>query len=370
MKGAANTKDRTLQQECLIYIFIWLLAFLFPIVNEASGQSAHDPFKWSRIIRWWTGTVPFFGLFLLNRLLLVPRLFMKGRLKSYALATLIALCIFGAVQHVMISSRQHKPFHETTAMHPSNPRGVPPGMRLLKKPNPRIPLTVNTSLAILMIGFNLSIILIFKDQRDKALREEQEKDRLRDELRYLRSQVNPHFFMNMLNNIHALVDIDPKRAKKVIIELSKLMRHTLYDAENTEVSLESEISIVTSYINVMRVRYPEDIVCINMELPENPSPETRIPPLLFMPLLENAFKHGVSYVNDTLIDIKIEERDDEVIFNCRNTRPPVAAIHAKGGLGLENVRRRLNLLYGTDGILTICDRPDSYSVLLKIPVKV
>lgn len=370
MKGAANTKDRTLQQECLIYIFIWLLAFLFPIVNEASGQSAHDPFKWSRIIRWWTGTVPFFGLFLLNRLLLVPRLFMKGRLKSYALATLIALCIFGAVQHVMISSRQHKPFHETTAMHPPKPRGVPPGMRLLKKPNTRIPLTVNTSLAILMIGFNLSIILIFKDQRDKALREEQEKDRLRDELRYLRSQVNPHFFMNMLNNIHALVDIDPKRAKKVIIELSKLMRHTLYDAENTEVSLESEISIVTNYINVMRVRYPEDIVCINMELPENPSPETRIPPLLFMPLLENAFKHGVSYVNDTVIDIKIEERDDEVIFNCRNTRPPVAGIHAKGGLGLENVRRRLNLLYGTDGILTICDRPDSYSVLLKIPVKV
>ena len=59
MKGAANTKDRTLQQECLIYIFIWLLAFLFPIVNEASGQSAHDPFKWSRIIRWWTGAVPF-----------------------------------------------------------------------------------------------------------------------------------------------------------------------------------------------------------------------------------------------------------------------------------------------------------------------
>lgn len=187
MKGAANTKDRTLQQECLIYIFIWLLAFLFPIVNEASGQSAHDPFKWSRIIRWWTGAVPFFGLFLLNRLLLVPRLFMKGRLKSYALATLIALCIFGAVQHIMISSRQHKPFHETTAMHPSKPRGVPPGMRLLKKPNTRIPLTVNTSLAILMIGFNLSIILIFKDQRDKALREEQEKDRLRDELRYLRS---------------------------------------------------------------------------------------------------------------------------------------------------------------------------------------
>lgn len=176
--------------------------------------------------------------------------------------------------------------------------------------------------------------------------------------------------MNMLNNIHALVDIDPKRAKKVIIELSKLMRHTLYDAENTEVSLESEISIVTNYINVMRVRYPEDIVCINMELPENPSPETRIPPLLFMPLLENAFKHGVSYVNDTVIDIKIEERDDEVIFNCRNTRPPVAGIHAKGGLGLENVRRRLNLLYGTDDILTICDRPDSYSVLLKIPVKV
>ncbi len=138
-------------------------------------------------------------------------------------------------------------------------------MRPPKKQNPYIPLLVNCSLAIMMTGFNLSIILMFKSQRDK----------------------------------------------KVIIELSKLMRHTLYDAENQRVSLESEIAFVSNYISIMRVRYPE-----------HPSPETRIPPLLFMPLLENAFKHGVSYVNDTAIDVKINEYEDNVSFFCRNTKPP------------------------------------------------
>lgn len=367
MGGTANIKDRTLQQECLIYVVIWLLVLLFPIVNEASGATAYDPFKWSRVVRWWIGTVPFFGLFLLNRLLLVPRLFMKNKMKSYALAAFAALCLFGAVQHVMITNRHHKPLHEFPARLHHKPMGPPHGMRPPKKHNPYFPLLVNCSLAIMMTGFNLSIILMFKSQRDKVLHEEQERARLHDELKYLRSQVNPHFFMNMLNNIHALVDIDPQRAKKVIIELSKLMRHTLYDAENQRVSLESEIAFVSNYISIMRVRYPEDIVCINMELPEHPSPETRIPPLLFMPLLENAFKHGVSYVNDTAIDVKINEYEDNVSFFCRNTKPPASGSCSKGGLGLDNVRRRLNLLYGSDSYLTINDEIDSYSVSLTIP---
>lgn len=132
-------------------------------------------------------------------------------------------------------------------------------------------------------------------------------------------------------------------------------------------SLESEIAFVSNYISIMRVRYPEDIVCINMELPEHPSPETRIPPLLFMPLLENAFKHGVSYVNDTAIDVKINEYEDNVSFFCRNAKPPASGSCSKGGLGLDNVRRRLNLLYGSDSYLTINDEIDSYSVSLTIP---
>ena len=222
-------------------------------------------------------------------------------------------------------------------------------------------------LFLVVSGFSLSIDLTFELFRQVIARKEVEEARDKAELSLYKAQINPHFFMNMLNNIHALVDIDPQRAKKVIIELSKLMRHTLYDAENQRVSLESEIAFVSNYISIMRMRYPEDIVCINMELPEHPSPETRIPPLLFMPLLENAFKHGVSYVNDTAIDVKINEYEDNVSFFCRNTKPPASGSCSKGGLGLDNVRRRLNLLYGSDSYLTINDEIDSYSVSLTIP---
>jgi len=308
---------------------------------------------WRGVYRWWGGAFSFLVIFLIHRLVLIPHLFLKHRISIYTIAAIFILTLFGITQHFIIDSRRPKPHHEVV---------MPP-----KRPYPRIPLMVNCGLAMLMFGFNLSLTLMFKNQREKSMREELERLRLDDELKYLRAQVNPHFFMNMLNNIHALVDIDPEKAKKVIIGLSRLMRHSIYEAEESGASLASEISFISNYVSLMRVRYPEDLVKINLELPSNVPSELRIPPLLYMPLLENAFKHGVSYINETEIDIKVTVEPGQVNFTCRNTKPAMAPHIIRGGLGLMNVRRRLLLLYGSDGYLDIDEEKDSYSVSLIIP---
>lgn len=173
--------------------------------------------------------------------------------------------------------------------------------------------------------------------------------------------------MNMLNNIHSLVDVDPKEAQKVIIELSKLMRHFLYESEGAYTALGTEIDMTSTYVDLMKVRYPEDRVKINVDFPSTVSPTATIPSLIIMPLMENAFKHGVSYLNETIIDVKLTETDGEIRFSCCNTKPPVTHAKLKGGIGLTNVRRRLTLLYGTDEYLEIKEDKNEYCVFLTIP---
>lgn len=130
---------------------------------------------------------------------------------------------------------------------------------------------------------------------------ELEHQHLESELKYLKYQLNPHFFMNTLNNIHALVDIDSEKAKKTIIELSKLMRYVLYEANKSQISLKYEIQFLENYIALMKLRYTEHLD-IQTEFPLI-VPHVQIPPLLFISLLENAFKHGVSYRESSYIHV-------------------------------------------------------------------
>ena len=132
-----------------------------------------------------------------------------------------------------------------------------------------------------------------KSLRDDEMLKDLERQRLESELQYLKYQLNPHFFMNTLNNIYALVDLNTEQAKKTIIELSKLMRYVLYEANKNQISLEHEIQFLENYIALMKLRYIDNLN-IRTEFPVV-VPCVQIPPLLFISLLENAFKHGVSY---------------------------------------------------------------------------
>mgnify|MGYP003303347035 CR=1 FL=1 len=211
-------------------------------------------------------------------------------------------------------------------------------------------------------------ISIFRYAGERAEREALENLRLQDEIRFLKTQIDPHFFMNMLNNIHAMVEIDPHKAQEVIIGLSKLMRYSLYDAEKDLAPLNDELDFLKNYINLMMVRYPEDVVEINMNIPAHPSSSVMIPPLLFMPLIENAFKHGISFQVKSLVKVSFRWVGDKVCFTCMNTLPPVSQKATDvSGIGLDNVKRRLDLLYSDRYEWNIERNTEKYNVELILP---
>jgi two-component sensor histidine kinase len=222
-------------------------------------------------------------------------------------------------------------------------------------------------IAVLMVGFNIAIKLFFQSLKNEEKMKEMEKERLSSELQYLKYQINPHFFMNTLNNIHALVDIDPEKAKLTIVGFSKLMRHLLYDGTNKSISLKNEIDFLNQYIELMKLRFTDNIT-IEADMP-TVVPDIEIPPLIFISFVENAFKHGVSYAQKSFIKIKMSVDDGYVKFSCANSRhdnPNTPDIYS--GIGLSNVKKRLDLIYGENYSLDIDDETETYIVTLKIPV--
>ena len=220
---------------------------------------------------------------------------------------------------------------------------------------------------LLLMGMNLGVKLYFKSQEDTKLLTQIDKHNLERQLEYLKYQVNPHFFMNTLNNIHALVDIDPERAKTTIVELSKMMRYILYEGSNRLIPLPREVQFLSNYVQLMRLRY-SDKVSIRMSAPSN-LPDVMIPPLLLIMFVENAFKHGISYRTESFVDITVDVKDDRLKFVCRNSKQQLTVKEKKGGgMGLVNVRRRLDLLFHDTYTLDIEDRENEYDVSLDLPL--
>ena len=226
---------------------------------------------------------------------------------------------------------------------------------------------------ILMLGMNLGVKFYFRQQADDRKLKALEHQNLEQQLAYLRYQVNPHFLMNTLNNIHALIDVDAESAQTAVVELSRLLRYSLYDAERPRVALQKELAFLGNYLELMRIRYASS-VDIRLEVP-NPVPSVTVPPLLFASFVENAFKHGVSYRQSSFVHITFTEANGRLRFTCTNSRLQTQQSSAPetpeggSGLGLRNVRQRLDLLFPEDYTLTFKEQEDSYNVTLDIPLK-
>ena len=176
--------------------------------------------------------------------------------------------------------------------------------------------------------------------------------------------------MNTLNNIHALVDIDPSKAQETIRELSKMMRFVLYEGDKSGVPLTKEFEFVRTYTKLMQLRY-SDKVRITVDVPDE-APDVTIPPLMLISFIENAFKHGISYQHDSFIDIKVVLRNPlpdvtHLCFTCSNSKAE-RPNQEKGGVGLANVKKRLDLLYDKNYTLKIKDEADIYIVELILPL--
>ena len=177
----------------------------------------------------------------------------------------------------------------------------------------------------------------------KQLEEEKQKN-TEAELAWLKNQLNPHFLFNTLNNISSLTQIDPDAAQDSIAQLSDLMRYAMYETNKEMVPLEGEMEFMRNYIELMKLRCNEKAtVDYQMNVQHE---QLTLPPLLFISLIENAFKHGLSNSQPSSIRILLEERDGNITFCCDNTNFPKSDKDRSGsGIGLENTHRRLELLY-------------------------
>ena len=174
--------------------------------------------------------------------------------------------------------------------------------------------------------------------------QESEAARAKAELYNLRSQINPHFLLNTLNNIYALTAINQERAQDAIQQLSKMLRHMLYDNQESSVALSDELQFLENYISLMKIRLSANVEVTfahNVEMPG-----VRIAPLIFISLIENAFKHGISPTEQSFVHIEINATDHEINCRIENSNHPKSNQDRSGhGIGLNQVQRRLDLAY-------------------------
>jgi two-component system, LytTR family, sensor histidine kinase AlgZ len=187
--------------------------------------------------------------------------------------------------------------------------------------------------------------------------------RKKTELLHLRSQVSPHFFFNTLNNLYGLITNDPKKAQSLVLDLSEMMRYSIYKAQQPSVPLEDEVEYINRYIGLHAMRYHKKVdVRFDVDIPNG----LRIMPLLFIILVENAFKHGVENLRDqAFVHLALTAPQDEIIFEIRNNFDE-SAVSEQRGIGLENLQRTLNLAYEGKHRLELDRRPGEYRAELRL----
>ncbi len=221
------------------------------------------------------------------------------------------------------------------------------------------------------VGSSATIYRVMSDwivqQQEKK---ELESQTLQSELNFLKSQINPHFLFNTLNSLYALTLKKSDLAPEIVLKLSEMMRYMLYDCNEKEVNIEKEITYIKNYLELEKLRHGRNIA-ISFDIEENVGNQ-KIAPLLLIPFIENAFKHGTSHlVSNAYVDVKLSCSSYQIEMQVKNSKSPSVPkneFRKNGGIGLMNVRRRLDILYPGNHVLTITESPAEYSVELKINI--
>lgn len=346
--------------ENVLYFMVWMAVILVPILNSKMMSEEHIYLV--NLLTVWSKLLPYVVIFAIHNYILIPTLLIKRRYILYLFVSISMLAlIFYPLEYYQDSIRN-----------------LPYASGELYVIHGRASFTDlawywNMLLGMFMMGANIGIKFIFlsiqTDQRMVAL----ERQSLQAEMDYLKYQINPHFFMNTLNNIHALIDIDSEAAKDTVIELSKMMRYVLYDSETAETNIVNEVRFIENYIALMKIRYTDN-VDVRLTIHDAIRPNITLPPLLIIVLVENAFKHGVSYNKPSFVYIDLWSNKTHITCQVRNSRHKSQTVsnaeHKDSGMGLENIRKRLDLLFGDEYKLVIADNdPEQYSIKLTIPIK-
>ena len=312
-----------------IHILIWIVLFSIPYFLSSGTFEDHlIEFSWIPII--------FYAIsFYINYGWLADKLFHKKERIIFICLNIALILIFLVLNFILrITIFKHDiPPH----MHmPHRGPGGQPSMSLF--------MYKDIISYLIPVIFAVAIRATMRWSKAESLQKEAEKERLTSEIQHLKYQLQPHFFFNSLNNIYALVDTNPERAKENIHTLGKLMRYMLYESNTDKVLLSKEIDFMKRYIDLMAMR-SSNKTSVSYQFPTL-AQDVEIPPLLFISLIENAFKHGVSASKETKISFNLMLTNSNLYFVAENENLPKQSTDKSGsGIGLDNLEKRLKLLF-------------------------
>ncbi len=337
--------------ENAIYLILWILVFTIPVFLSNNGNGI----DWVPVVHQSIRIFPFFLIFLVNNFVLFY-FFRKNNIQKYLVFTAIAIILVS-----FLGSFNREIFELLHIPQPPRPprAPLPPEIMFIYD------ILLNLVFSILVIGLNNAIKMAFGFLQDKKDYEQLQKENLENQLSLLQHQINPHFFMNTLNNIHALIDYDKEIAKNAVIKLSKLMRALLYENENY--TLQKEINFIQDYIELMKIRVNQNVE-IRFDYPEN-IPDVSFPPLLFISFIENSFKHGIMPVGKSFIHVLFSIENDFLHAEIINSKAfKIKYKTAHDSIGLNNSKKRMALIYDKNYNFDVKETDTTFEIKIKIPL--
>lgn len=323
-----------------LYRHILMIAFISLALFNSDSEYIEPVETISRII----ALLLFLVLVYTNMYLLVPRLLFKNKYAAYFLSVIVIIAISGVIN--LIGRIIYDP---SIRLDPE------------KEDVSFLPFSF---IIIVLVTASAAIKLFQRWMLDAQLITELEQANANAELEQLKNQINPHFLFNMLNNANVLTKKDPEKASQVLMKLSDLLRYQLYDSAREKVLLTSDIHFLEDFLNLEKVRRDNFDFLISKE--GNLS-GVLIPPLLFISFVENAVKHNNDSAKSSYVNLFFEVGANELIFKCVNSKPILRAVNTTiGGLGLVNIKRRLELLFPLSHTIKIEDSLEIYCVTLSI----
>jgi two-component system, LytTR family, sensor kinase len=349
----------------LLHLLAWAIILGIPLYFFKRWDVGRD-----FILVYYIGNIINGIIFYINYLILVPKYFFSEQKHRYYLSVLLVLTVL-----YIVSDRsneyifKHVPGRDNTEERVRNNEDrdqTGPHKPFSRPPFREIHLFNFAFTSLFLVFISVGMRVLERHSQTEKLQKELEKEKLNSELAFLKNQISPHFFFNTLNNIYSLISINAEDSQRAVLRLSKLMRYLLYDSEHGNTKLSNEIDFMNNYIDLMKLRMSNKI-SLSVAFPDEYD-DINIPPLIFIPFIENAFKHGISYREKSFIDISMTSTNGSVLFRCVNSivknREPDESGHS--GIGLENVTKRLNLLFPGKHDIKINKSDNEFEVLLQI----
>lgn len=321
--------------EIIIHICIWTYIFASPLLMRRWGEEVDWVTYFQRLYFPLSSCM----IFYINYFYLVPRFILKDRrTKAFIVTNIVLILAFMASRDLYVTllppiEMRHHP-HRDRPMHEWTPMFFETIFFL------------RNFISMAFLVFLAAVVrLSVQWRKAEVARQEAELGRSEAELKNLKNQINPHFLLNTLNNIYALTAFDADKAQQAISELSHLLRYVLYENQAQFVSLSKEVEFLKTYIALMRIRLSAN-VWLDIELDLPPGDRHAVAPLVFISLVENAFKHGVSPTQPSFIAIRLTAEERRIVFTCSNSYfPKSESDKSPGGIGLKQVRSRLEHAY-------------------------